>query len=107
MGRTLIALRTVVREEWGAGVAVVGELDVHTAAAVEPRLTRVADGGGDVVLDLSGLAFCDSSGIEMLLRLHRRCARAGAQLVLQDVPPLLAKSLRVVGADRVLHCDRS
>ncbi len=100
----MIALRTVVREEWGAGVAVVGELDVHTVAAVEPRLMRVAGGGGDVVLDLSGLAFCDSSGIEMFLRLHRRCARSGTRLLLQNVSPLLAKSLRVVGADRVLDC---
>ncbi|MFK0253918.1 STAS domain-containing protein [Streptomyces sp. NPDC090445] len=104
MGRTMIALRTVVQDEYGAGVAVVGELDVHTVAAVEPRLARVADGGGDVVLDLSGLAFCDTSGIDMFLRLHRRCARTGARLLLQGVSPLLAKSLRVVGADRELHC---
>ncbi|NXY98703.1 STAS domain-containing protein [Streptomyces sp. BR123] len=104
MGRTMIALRTVVRDEYGAGVAVVGELDVHTVAAVEPRLARVADGGGDVVLDLSGLAFCDTSGIDMFLRLHRRCARTGARLLLQGVQPLLAKSLRVVGADRQLYC---
>ncbi|MFJ5551787.1 STAS domain-containing protein [Streptomyces sp. NPDC093225] len=104
MGRTMIALRTVSRGDWGPGVAVVGELDVHTVAAVEPRLARLADHGGDLVLDLSGVAFCDSSGIALFLRLDRRCARAGARLLLDGVPPLLAKSMRVLGADRDLCC---
>lgn len=104
MARTLIALRKIEREDRGPGVAVVGELDVHTVAAVEPRLGRVADGGEDLVLDLSGLAFCDSSGIALFLRLDRRCARAGARLLLDAVPPLLAKSMRVLGADRQLCC---
>ncbi|MCB5169874.1 STAS domain-containing protein [Streptomyces bambusae] len=104
MGRTMIALRTVALGDGWPGVAVEGELDIHTVAAVEPRLGRVADGGGDLLLDVSGLAFCDSSGIDMFLRLQRRCARAGAQLLLDGVPPMLAKSMRVLGADRALCC---
>ncbi|MBW5484228.1 STAS domain-containing protein [Streptomyces bambusae] len=102
MSRTMIALRTVTRDDLGPGVAVVGELDIHTAAAVEPSLTRLADGGGHLVLDLSGLSFCDSAGIELFLRLHRRCVRAGARLLLDRVPLLLVKSIRVLGADREL-----
>jgi anti-anti-sigma factor len=100
----MIALRTVRRSDRGPGVAVVGELDVHTVTAVEPRLDRLADAGGDLVLDVSGLAFCDSSGIALFLRLDRRCARAGSRLFLDGVPPLLAKSMRVLGADRQLIC---
>ncbi|MEV7414522.1 STAS domain-containing protein [Streptomyces sp. NPDC089919] len=104
MGKTMIALRTVTWDDQGPEVAVVGELDVHTVAAIEQRLNRVADRGADLVLDLSGLAFCDSSGISLFLRLNRRCARSGARLLLDRVPPLLAKSMRVLGADRELCC---
>ncbi|MGW7451854.1 STAS domain-containing protein [Streptomyces sp. NPDC054787] len=117
MTTPLIALRTTVRDDHDQGphhrpghashvrVALVGELDIHTAIRVEPRLTELArSGSGELVLDLSGLAFCDSSGIDLFLRLHRRCAAGRTGLRLTGVPPLLAKSLRVLGADRVLTC---
>ncbi|KOU39235.1 STAS domain-containing protein [Streptomyces sp. WM6378] len=56
---------------------VSGELDLVTA----PRLRRqvheaVAEGRRDVVLDLSGVQFCDSSGVGVLIaarRLLRSC----------------------------------
>ncbi|MFI6476098.1 MULTISPECIES: STAS domain-containing protein [unclassified Streptomyces] len=56
---------------------VSGELDLVTA----PRLRRqvheaVAEGRRDVVLDLSGVQFCDSSGVGVLIaarRLMRSC----------------------------------
>ncbi|MFI6050738.1 STAS domain-containing protein [Streptomyces violascens] len=56
---------------------VSGELDLVTA----PRLRRqvheaVAEGRRDLVLDLSGVQFCDSSGVGVLIaarRLMRSC----------------------------------
>ncbi|MEU3500478.1 STAS domain-containing protein [Streptomyces hundungensis] len=56
---------------------ISGELDLVTA----PRLRRqvheaVAEGRRDLVLDLSGVQFCDSSGVGVLIaarRLMRSC----------------------------------
>ncbi|MFE1899262.1 FAD-dependent oxidoreductase [Streptomyces yangpuensis] len=50
----------------------------------------------------SGISFCDSSGIELFLRLHQRCRGGGTQLLLCGVPPLLVKSVQVHGVDRGL-----
>jgi anti-sigma B factor antagonist len=54
-----------------AGVPVVrlrGEIDISNAEAIGAQLERLVDGrSGRVVVDLSDLAFLDSSGIAMLL----------------------------------------
>jgi anti-anti-sigma factor len=52
-------------------VAPFGDLDARSADAVERKIAGlVARGFTDVVLDLSGLSFVDSSGAELLERLE-------------------------------------
>ncbi|MFC9819562.1 STAS domain-containing protein [Streptomyces erythrochromogenes] len=103
MTTALIDLRTVARDRRGLRIALAGELDFHTAGRVEPRLAELAGcGHRNMVLDLSGISFCDSSGIELFLRLHQGCGSSGMRLLLCDVPPLLVKSMRVLGVDRGL-----
>ncbi|KOU22590.1 hypothetical protein ADK52_20430 [Streptomyces sp. WM6372] len=103
MTTTLIDLKTVVGNDGDVRVTLAGELDFHTAGQVEPRLTALAASGHrSLVLDLSGISFCDSAGIDLFLRVHHRCHSAGTRLRLTDVPPLVAESMRVLGADRVL-----
>ncbi|WP_190344319.1 STAS domain-containing protein [Streptomyces venezuelae] len=98
-----IDLKTVSCEDRGVRIALAGELDFHTAGQIEPRLQELAESDGrNLDLDLSSLSFCDSAGIDLLVRLSRRCRLAGTRLLLRDVPPLVAKSMRVLGADRDL-----
>ncbi|MFG2715623.1 STAS domain-containing protein [Streptomyces goshikiensis] len=104
MTTTLIDLRAAVRDDGEVRVTLAGELDFHTAWQVEARLSALASSGHrSLVLDLSGISFCDSAGIDLFLRVHHRCQSAGTGLRLIDVPPLLAKSMRALGADRVLR----
>ncbi|MGW6691957.1 STAS domain-containing protein [Streptomyces sp. NPDC054961] len=104
MTATLIDVKTAVRSDGDACVTLTGELDFHTAGQVEPLLTVVAASGyRGLVLDLSGISFCDSSGIGLFLRVHQRCQWSGTRLRLIGVPPLVGKSMRVLGADRVLR----
>ncbi|WKD31192.1 STAS domain-containing protein [Streptomyces xanthophaeus] len=103
MTTALISLRAVVRHDGDLRVTLAGELDFHTAGQVEPRLTELAASGRhSLVLDLSGISFCDSAGIDLFVRVHHRCRLSGTRLQLCDVPPLVAKSMRVLGADREL-----
>ena len=55
-----------------------GELDVTVVPAVLPRLPRIVAGATGVVLDLTDVTFCDSSGIRLVDRLARECARSDA-----------------------------
>ncbi|MER7764326.1 STAS domain-containing protein [Streptomyces sp. NPDC097619] len=103
--KALLDLRTVARDGRRLRIALRGELDCYTAEQVAPRLRALAARSGrrDLVLDLRELAFCDSSGIELFLGLARRCRAGGTRLLLVEVPPLVAKSIRVLAADRDLR----
>ncbi|MEU8941984.1 STAS domain-containing protein [Streptomyces goshikiensis] len=104
MKTALIDLKTVARDARGLRVSLAGELDLYTAEQVGPRLRELARfGHRDIVLDLCGLSFCDSAGIDLFIRLHRRCRAEGTRLLLRDVPPLVVKSMRVLAADRDLQ----
>ncbi|MCC3653320.1 MULTISPECIES: STAS domain-containing protein [Streptomyces] len=69
----------VMEDEQGtwAILRVSGEMDLVTSPAVRQHVhDAVADGRHSLVLDLSGVRFCDSSGVGVLIaarRLMRSC----------------------------------
>ncbi|KNE78885.1 MULTISPECIES: STAS domain-containing protein [Streptomyces] len=69
----------VMEDEQGtwAILRVSGEMDLVTSPAVRQHVhDAVADGRRSLVLDLSGVRFCDSSGVGVLIaarRLMRSC----------------------------------
>ncbi|WP_308013231.1 STAS domain-containing protein [Streptomyces beigongshangae] len=73
-----MTLRVTEGEQRGwAVVRVSGDMDLVTSPVLRRRMhSAVADGRRDVVLDLSGVLFCDSSGVGVLIggrRLIRSC----------------------------------
>ena len=103
MTAALIDLKTMARDDRGLRIALAGELDFYTAGQVGPRLRQLAGPGHrNIILDLGGLSFCDSAGIDLFTRLNRHCRAVGTRLLLCEVPPLVAKSMRVLAADRDL-----
>jgi anti-sigma B factor antagonist len=70
---------TVARDEGGATrLTLRGELDLATAARLEQAL---AQSGEDVLLDLRGLTFMDSTGVRVLLE-AAEAGPAGLRIVL-------------------------
>jgi anti-sigma B factor antagonist len=54
-------------------ISLVGELDMSNADALDAELQRAEESrAGRIVLDLSGLEFIDSSGLELLVIAKRR-----------------------------------
>ncbi len=59
-------------------VAPAGDLDMVTVGQVERELIDLRDVGfDDIVLDLRGITFMDSSGLNLLLSEHRTAQAAG------------------------------
>jgi anti-anti-sigma factor len=95
---------TVTARDAGTGhvLDVAGELDFESA----PRL-REAVGRADLtpgrllVLDLSGVTFCDSSGITTLVAARNRALSLDAGIALAAVPDHIARIFRVVGLTQV------
>lgn len=86
----------------GPVLRVTGELDYGHATALRHRVERLALGPGQcLALDLSGLEFCDSTGITALLAARQHAQAAGADIVLAAVPPALLRVLALVGLDQV------
>ncbi|MFJ4628279.1 STAS domain-containing protein [Streptomyces sp. NPDC088847] len=84
-----------------AVTTVTGELDVRSAPAVYRRALEALTRCPLVVVDLSGVTFCDSSGFNALLRLRRRAEEAGTRLALAAPPGQVARLLALTGADTV------
>lgn len=94
----------VQEQERGRLLVLRGRLDARAAPDVRQSLHRVVDaGGGEVLVEVSGLVLVDVASLGLLLEAHRRAERAGRHLVLVGVPPPLERMLRATRLDRVLH----
>lgn len=70
-------------EHAGVNVLVLaGELDLATAPRARQHLVRLVSehAGAVVVIDLSGLVFCDSIGIGVLVGAQRRARQHGGEV---------------------------
>jgi anti-sigma B factor antagonist len=63
-------------------VSLRGELDVAFAAAVAASLAEITARACQVIVDLQGLEFIDSSGLAALARARTHARQAGGDLVL-------------------------
>lgn len=83
-------------------VRLRGELDIATAPPLRERLLGVPRPGVRlVILDLSGVSFCDAAGLAVLISTRRRAVLLGTTLRLIPSPPV-TKLLRLHGLDRSL-----
>ena len=85
-------------------VSVTGELDIATAERAYVFISDVIDAWdtvpAPVSMDLSGLTFCDASGLGVLARIARHARQAGRQLRLTAARPSLLRIMRITGLDR-------
>ena len=65
-------------------VTVRGELDAASAPRLKDALHDLGrEGGHDVVVDVEGLTFIDSSGVHVLIQALKRMSTEGRQLTLR------------------------
>jgi anti-sigma B factor antagonist len=101
----LVQLLEISNREHGryAVVALRGELDLAGAAGLRDRLRAACDEHeGRVVLDLSELAFIDSTGLSILVEYHDKTRSAGGRLILLAPRPAVVKVLRITGLNERL-----
>lgn len=86
----------------GAAVEVSGELDHHTSSQVRDILPALPLGPGQqLLIDLGGLTFCDSTGITILIAARNHALAARATIALIAVPDRVRRIFGIVGLDRV------
>jgi anti-anti-sigma factor len=93
---------TICSERQGSThvIAVVGELDLATAQRLEDELRTVeATDVEQVIVDLAGLTFIDSSGVHLIAAAEERCRTTAKRLVLRPGPPQIQRVFALAGAD--------
>ncbi|GAA4208206.1 STAS domain-containing protein [Microbispora amethystogenes] len=89
---------TVSHEATHTLVTLTGELDVISGERLRPALDKLLDEGhARLVLDTTGLGFCDSMGLRLLLEAHDRAVEAGGFLKLAGVGGAFRRILTVTG----------
>lgn len=84
---------------------LAGELDALTAPKLRAVLAEHADQGRDAVLDLSALAFIDSSGLGVLVGALKRFQAASHHVTLRHPTLGLRRVLEITGLDRAFPVE--
>ena len=84
-------------------VALAGECDVYTYDQLRGALeSEVARETKLLIVDLSGLGFMDSTGVQVLLDIRVMMNERGGRLVLVSPQATVARVLTLVGADQLI-----
>lgn len=90
----------------GRGCTVLevhGDLDMATVPQLRDGLQRLVDAGDrQVVVDMAGVGFMDSSGLGTLVVMFRSLRDVGGRLCLAAVRPAVHSILRITSVDRVI-----
>jgi anti-anti-sigma regulatory factor len=85
--------------------ALIGQLDLSTVGILEDSFDGDA-GDGEVIFDLSRLAFIDVAGLHALVRIGRSLAKRRRYLTLHDPSPELMVMAKVLGEERLTDSIR-
>ncbi|WP_344838519.1 STAS domain-containing protein [Actinocorallia longicatena] len=97
-----LALQTS-RQDGRALVAARGSIDLHSSESLRECLAQLIDSGEtEVVVDLTAVDFCDSSGLNVLVRAYKHARARNAALIVTGAYGRVENVLRTTGLDRFL-----
>lgn len=78
-----------------SGLAVVGEIDAHTAPVLAAAIAECSQ--DTVVVDMSDVEFVDSSGLRVLIEAHQAADEAGRAIQLARPSVPVSRLLEISG----------
>ena len=98
---------TVTSRDSALTIALSGEIDHHAARELMAQLDQaIAERlPAQLVLDLSGVTFMDSSGIAVLLRSRRQLEHTGGELRVTGIPAQARRVLDAAGIGRLISLE--
>ena len=96
-----LALEIETRDPWTV-MSVHGEIDAYTSPQLRSKLREVIDRGSlDLLIDLEGVGFMDSTGLGVLIGALKRLRERDGRVALVVTRPPLLRILRITGLDQV------
>ena len=103
----MLTLSCLISQTGQTTITFDGELDAASADQAYGYVRDALDArGGEVLLDVAGLSFCDARGLGALARMSRHARQAGSSLHLVAPTPRLMKIIRITGLEEVLPVHR-
>jgi anti-anti-sigma factor len=88
-------------------IGLIGELDCYTGPVLGCAVSDVVSAGGQkVVLDVSGLTFCDAAGLGIFVAAQQQCRRGGGWVRLAGATESLVRLMTLGGLGEALPCYR-
>ncbi|MEU6947723.1 STAS domain-containing protein [Streptomyces sp. NPDC046316] len=84
-------------------LSLAGELDHDTADTLRSALEERIGGAVRILVDCEKLSFCDSTGLNVLLRARLRALEEGGRLELAALRPPVARMFEITGARTVFR----
>jgi anti-sigma B factor antagonist len=104
MGLALHTTRTDDR----ATVSARGSIDLHSSDELREQLAQLVDSGlREIVVDLTAVDFCDSSGLNVLVRAYKHARAQDATFTVTGAYGRVENVLRTTGLDRFLIASSS
>lgn len=84
-------------------MVVRGDLDVSTSEMLVRHVEDLNDVGPTLIVDMSGVAFMDSTGLRALWSLRQRITTLGGKLMLSSPSTPVQRLLRTTKLDKVFE----
>lgn len=86
-----------------AVLAITGQIDYHSAPGIRAQaIALISEGRRHLVLDLSQVGFCDTSGLNAFLNIWQCAKAADGSFVLTAIPDRLERLIHSTGLCEVL-----
>jgi anti-sigma B factor antagonist len=83
-------------------VRISGSMYVEDSShAREKLIALLEEGVANLTLDLSGLEYIDSSGLGMLISIHKRCMQKGGRVKITELRGVVADLFKLTRLDLV------
>ena len=79
------------------------QINISTAYGLRAALASAAHGQATVIIDMTRTRSCDTVGLHVLVRAHKRALAAGGELRLVISSPDVLRIFAVTGIDRVIR----
>ncbi len=88
----------------GARIGISGSMYVEDSASVREKLIALLDEGvSNLTLDLSGLDYVDSSGLGVLISIHKRCLQKGGKMTITGLRGMVEELFKLTRLDLVFN----
>jgi anti-sigma B factor antagonist len=87
-----------------AVISVPPEIDMTNADQVRDDLLSVLNRGpATLIVDMGGTTFCNSSGVNAMIRAHRRATACESHMRLVVTAPAVRRVLSITGLDHLIE----